>query len=68
MRYKINHTPNLRAKHNKKSWQKIESKLAIMGAAELEQIVHWSNEHEHPSGGKGFVSYCVSNGWLIKAD
>jgi len=64
MRYKISKTPRMTANHNICTWQKLEENLNIVGAAEFEQLVVWCRDHDHDSGGRGFVIYCIKNKWL----
>ena len=68
MRYKIGKTPRIRSDHNKETWQTLESKLTKSGSASFDQIVAWCKDHDHPSGGEGFIRYCIDSEWLVQSD
>ena len=65
MEYKIGKTPKIRVNHNKQTWKKLEIELTKSGSATFDQLVFWCRDHEHPTGGLGFVNYCIDNEWLI---
>ncbi len=65
IRYRIGMTPNLRAGRNRNSWQKIQAQLSTRGSADLESLVQSCHDHDHPTGGWGFVNYCIRHEWLV---
>jgi len=67
MRYRVGKTPNLRAPNNRKTWLELESKIGS-GNADFDALVRWCKNHDHPSGGHGFVEYCIDNSWLVEID
>lgn len=66
MRYRIAKTPNITVPHNAATWSRLSSKLGD-ASAEFDALVRWCEGHDHPSGGAGFVKYCIKNGWLVEA-
>ncbi len=64
-KYRIGKIPNIRVQHNERTWKIIEEKLASLGSASYEQLVIWCKSHDHSAGGRGFVDYCIENGWLV---
>lgn len=64
-KYKIGKVPNIRAPHNRRTWEIVEEKLCSLGSASYEQLVIWCKGHDQASGGRGFVDYCIANGWLV---
>lgn len=56
----------LRSPRNIESWGVIKAILNAYGGACYDDLVAAVSQHRHPSGGKGFVDYCISNGWLIE--
>lgn len=64
-KYQIGKIPNIRVQHNERTWKIIEEKLATVASATYEQLVIWCKGHNHPAGGRGFVNYCIDNGWLV---
>lgn len=56
-------SPSITAGHNAASWSVIESILQAYGGASYEDLCAAVSQHGHGSG-KGFVDYCISNGWL----
>ena len=58
--------PELRTRRNIESWSVIKAILNAYGGAYYDDLVAAVSQHRHPSGGKGFVDYCISNGWLIE--
>lgn len=65
MRYRIGKTPNLRAGRNLRSWGKIQANLAKTGSAGLDQLAEYCADHDHATGGPGFVQYCIKREWLV---
>ena len=63
-RYQIDKTPRMTAQHNIDSWKKIESHLNKHRSDTFDALVMICSKHDHPSGGDGFVRYCIKNGWL----
>jgi len=68
MQYRIGKSPNMRAKHNRDTWKILEMKLAVVGSAEFEQLILWCKDHDHGAGGRGFINYCIHNGWLVQSE
>ena len=66
--YKIGRIPKVRSIPNKQSWLKIKRELAKTGSSTLEQLASLCEDHEHPTGGCGFVKYCINNQWLVATD
>lgn len=66
MRYRIGRIPHISVQPNAETWQRLRSKLEAVGSADIEEIVQWSEGHRHQAGGKGFVAYCIRNGWLVE--
>jgi hypothetical protein len=62
MKYLVGKTPRLRAQHNVVTWARL---IAHLGAssADFDQLVLWCGDH--PGGGKGFIRYCIGQGWLV---
>ena len=58
--------PGLKAPRNIESWSVIMAILDAYGGAYYDDLVAAISQHRHPGGGKGFVDYCISNGWLIE--
>jgi hypothetical protein len=63
-RYIAGRAPQLTAEKNAASWSVVAAMLAAYGGAGYEELVAAVRQHDHPSGGKGFIDYCVRNGWL----
>lgn len=63
-RYLAGASPTHTAPENAASWSVIAAMLAAYGGADYEEFVAAVGQHEHPAGGKGFVHYCIRNGWL----
>ena len=40
--------------------------LDAYGGAYYDDLVAAVSQHRDSGGGKGFVDYCISNGWLIE--
>ena len=64
-KYRIAKSPNLTAQKNIVSWSQIENYLSKRGSASLDDLIMLCSSHNHPSGGGGFVRYCIGNGWLL---
>jgi hypothetical protein len=64
-RYSIGREPNHSAPENAASWTVISAILTAYGAAGYSDLVAAVSQHRHPSGGKGFVDYCIRSGWLV---
>ena len=41
--------------------------LSADGGADFEEFIAAVRQHDHPAGGKGFIDYCIRNGWLVCA-
>jgi hypothetical protein len=65
MQYRIGKTPQLRAGRNLRSWQKIQAHLANTGSADLDWLSQFCADHDHSTGGSGFVQYCIRHEWLV---
>jgi hypothetical protein len=66
-RYIMGRTPAHTAAQNVASWGVIAAMLSAYGGADYEELVAAVRQHDHPEGGKGFVDYCIRNGWLQRA-
>ena len=66
--YKIGRIPKVRSIPNKQSWLKIKRELAKTGSSTLEQLASLCEDHQHPTGGRVFVKYCIKNRWLVATD
>ncbi|MDA1228841.1 MAG: hypothetical protein O3A33_12920 [Chloroflexi bacterium] len=62
-KFRIANNPNIKASHNLSSWEKLASALGP-GSATVPELVAICKGHDHPLGAKGFVRYCIKNGWL----
>jgi hypothetical protein len=58
--------PGLKAPRNIESWSVIMAILNAYGGAYYDDLVAAVSQHRDSGGGKGFVDYCISNGWLIE--
>ncbi len=67
-RFRIAHTPKFTDQIDIESWHNLEKYLNKHGDAILLDLVIRCSTHDHPSGGEGFVKYCIRNGWLVKLD
>ena len=67
-RYRIAKTPRPTAQQNIDSWNKIESHLSKHRSDTFDALAMVCSKHDHPSGGDGFVKYCIDSGWLKEAD
>ena len=65
-RFRIAHTPKFTDQIDIDSWHKLENYLAKHGDAIFLDLVIRCSTHDHPSGGEGFIKYCIKNGWLVK--
>ena len=65
MQYRIGKTPQLRAGRNLRSWQKIQAHLANTSSADLDRLSQCCADHDHSTGGSGFVQYCIRHEWLV---
>lgn len=65
VKYRIGRTPRTTAPQNVRTWSILNRHLANFGQASYEQLVRLARDHDHARGGKGFVDYCISNGWLV---
>jgi hypothetical protein len=54
------------AQRNIDSWQNIEKHLSKHRSDTFDALAMVCNKHDHPSGGDGFIKYCVDRGWLKK--
>lgn len=64
VKYRIGRVPRTTASQNGRTWSILEQHLAIVRSASYEQLLRWAKDHDHARGGKGFVDYCIDNGWL----
>lgn len=67
IRYVAGQTPQPTSAHNLASWRVISAMLVAYGGARYDDLVASVRQHDHPGGGKGFVDYCISRGWLQRA-
>jgi len=66
VRYCLGSAPiSLSAAQNIESWGVIMAILKAYGGANLDDLAAAVSQHKHPGGGRGFVDYCIRNGWLI---
>lgn len=65
-RCRLGRAPQHTARQNIKSWGVISAIMSAYGAADYDDLIAAVRQHEHPEGGKGFVDYCLRNGWLIE--
>ena len=66
-RLKIAKTPNLSAGQNLTSWSVVAAILNAYGEANYADLAASVRQHDHKSGGKAFIDYCIKNGWLAQA-
>ena len=52
---------------NASSWTVVSALLSADGGADFEEFIAAVRQHDHPAGGKGFIDYCIRNGWLVRA-
>ncbi len=67
-RFRIAHKPKFTDQIDIDSWHKLENYLNKHGDAILLDLVIRCSTHDHPSGGEGFIKYCIRNGWLVKLE
>ncbi len=67
-RFRIAHKPKFTEQIDIESWHNLESYLEKQGDAIFLDLVIRCSTHDHPSGGEGFIKYCIKNGWLVKLD
>jgi len=67
-RFRIAHKPKFTEQLDIDTWHKLEIYLDKHGDAIFLDLVIRCSTHDHPSGGEGFVKYCIRNGWLVKLD
>jgi hypothetical protein len=67
-RFRLAHEPKFTEHHDIDTWHKLEKYLNKQGDAIFLDLVIRCSTHDHPSGGEGFVKYCIRNGWLVKLD
>ena len=61
----LGNPPNaLNAPQNIASWSVIAAIMAAYGSAPIEDLITAVSQHNHPAGGRGFVNYCLHQGWL----
>lgn len=65
--YRIAKTPRISASHNRRSWDRLETRLGS-GRATLDELVAFCEGHDHPKGARGFVKHCIQSQWLVAAD
>lgn len=66
-RYVAGQTARPTSGHNQASWDVISAMLTAYGGATYDDFVAAVRQHDHPEGGRGFVDYCIRNGWLQPA-
>ena len=66
-RLKVAKSPSITALQNAASWQVIQAICNAYGSADFEDLVSAVSQHNHPNGGRGFILYCIRNGWLTRA-
>ena len=67
-RFRIAHKPKFTEQQDIDTWHKLENYLDKHGDAIFLDLVIRCSTHDHPSGGEGFIKYCIRNGWLVKLD
>ena len=67
-RFRIAHKPKFTDQMDIDTWHRLEIYLDKHGDAIFFDIVIRCSTHDHPSGGEGFVKYCIKNGWLVKVE
>jgi len=65
-RFRIAHTPKFTDKVDIDTWHRLENYLSKHEDAIFLDLVIRCSTHDHPSGGEGFIKYCIRNGWLVK--
>ncbi len=65
-RFRIAHKPKFTDQRDIDTWHRLKIYLDKHGDAIFFDIVIRCSTHDHPSGGEGFVKYCIKNGWLVK--
>lgn len=64
VRYVAGPTPEPTSSQNRASWGVVTAMLAAYGGASYDDLVAAVRQHDHPDGGKGFINYCIRQGWL----
>jgi hypothetical protein len=68
MRLVLDKPPNRQtAQHNIESWSVIAAIMAAYGGASIGDLAAAVSQHRHRDGGRAFVEYCISRGWLKEA-
>jgi hypothetical protein len=67
-RFRIARTPKFTDQINIDTWHKLEKYLSKHGDAIFLDLVIRCSTHDHPSGGEGFIKYCIKNGWLVELE
>jgi len=67
-RFRIAHKPKFTEQHDIDTWHRLEIYLDKHGDAIFLDLVIRCSTHDHPSGGEGFIKYCIKNGWLVKLE
>jgi len=65
---RIAREPNMTAPRNIESWGRIRAAVQATGASTYGELVDACANHKHAAGGRGFVEYCIDNGWLEYTD
>ncbi len=65
-RFRIAHKPKFTDQCDIDTWHRLEIYLDKQRDAIFLDLVIRCSTHDHPSGGEGFVKYCIRNGWLVK--
>lgn len=69
--YKLGATPARLALHNQASWNVVEAIMTAYGTADFYDLAVAVRHHAHgdksASGPQSFISYCIRNGWLVRA-
>lgn len=66
-RLRLGRAPSVTAEHNMVSWSVVTAMLEAYGGADYEDLIGAVRQHANPGGGKGFIDYCIRNGWLVHA-
>ena len=67
IRLRLGKAPNLTACQNLASWSVIAAILNAYGEADYVDLANSVRQHDHKSGGRAFIDYCVKNNWLTQA-
>jgi hypothetical protein len=67
-RFRIAHSPKFTDQIDIDTWHKLEHYLSKNEDAIFLDLVIRCSTHDHPSGGEGFIKYCIRRGWLVKIE